>query len=61
MRKPYGTLLYKEGDGEGGVNTLMAYFPARDEIFVGFSNSFGHFDEVDFMMDDVIGQLVAHK
>jgi len=61
MRKPYGTLIYKEGDGAGGVNTLMAYLPARDEIFIGFANSFGFFNEVDFMMDDVIGPWVANN
>jgi len=36
----------------------MAYRPATDEIFLGFTNSFGHFNEVDFMMDDVIGKFV---
>jgi hypothetical protein len=58
-RKPYGILVYKEGDGPGGVNTLMAYRPATDEIFLGFTNSFGYFNEVDFLMDDVIGKFVA--
>jgi D-alanyl-D-alanine carboxypeptidase len=57
MRKPYGVLVYKEGDGPGGVNTLMAYRPATHQIFVGFANSFGYFDEIDFMMDNVIGKL----
>jgi len=61
MRKPYGVLIYKEGDGAGGVNTLMAYLPAKDEIFIGFTNSFGFFNEVDFMMDDVIGPWVADQ
>jgi D-alanyl-D-alanine carboxypeptidase len=60
MRKPYGVLVYKEGDGPGGVNTLMAYRPATGTIYVGFINSFGYFDEVDFMMDDVIGTLDSH-
>ncbi len=61
MHKTYGVVLYKEGDGPGGVNTLMAYVPAKDEIFLGFANSFGHFDEVDFMLDDVIGPMVEGK
>lgn len=52
-RTPAGVLLYKEGDGPGGVNTLMAYSPAEDEIFLGFTNIFGNFDEVDFMIDNV--------
>jgi len=56
IHKHYGVLVYKEGDGPGGVNTLMAYHPATDEIFLGFTNSFGYFNEVDFMMDDVIGK-----
>ena len=58
MHKSYGVLVYKEGDGPGGVNTLMAYLPAKREIFIGFTNIFGNFDEVDFMMDKVIGPMV---
>jgi D-alanyl-D-alanine carboxypeptidase len=57
IRKPYGVLIYKEGDGPGGVNTLMAYRPATDEIYLGFTNSFGYFNEIDFFMDDVIGKF----
>ena len=59
IRKRYGVLVYKEGDGPGGVNTLMAYNPSTDEIFLGFTNIFGYFNEVDFLMDDVIGPLLA--
>jgi D-alanyl-D-alanine carboxypeptidase len=59
VRKPEGVLLYKEGDGPGGVNTLMAYLPAQDEIFLGFTNVFGYFDEIDFLMDEVIAPFVA--
>jgi D-alanyl-D-alanine carboxypeptidase len=57
IRKPYGVLVYKEGDGPGGVNTLMAYNPSTGEIFLGFVNVFGYFDEVHFLMDEVIGGL----
>jgi D-alanyl-D-alanine carboxypeptidase len=61
VRKPYGVLIYKEGDGPGGVNTLMAYRSETDEIYVGFTNVFGYFDEVDFLMDGVIGKLATGK
>jgi D-alanyl-D-alanine carboxypeptidase len=61
VRKPYGVLVYKEGDGPGGVNTLMAYRQATDEIYLGFTNIFGYFNEVDFLMDNVIGKLAASK
>lgn len=62
IRKPYGILVYKEGDGPGGVNTLMSYSPATDEIFLGFTNVFGYFNEVDFLMDEVIsGLTIATK
>jgi CubicO group peptidase (beta-lactamase class C family) len=61
VRKPYGVLIYKEGDGPGGVNTLMAYRPATDEIYVGFTNIFGYFNEIDFLMDGVIGKLAASQ
>ena len=58
MHKPYGVVIYKEGDGPG-VNTLMAYLPQQNEIFIGFSNSFGYFDEVHFMLDQVVGPWVS--
>jgi len=61
VHKPYGVLVYKEGDGPGGVNTLMAYRRATDEIFLGFINSFGYFSEIDFLMDDVIGKFQIDK
>ena len=59
VRTPAGVFLYKEGDGPGGVNTLMAYSPAEDEIFLGFTNIFGNFDEIDFMIDDVVVPMLA--
>jgi D-alanyl-D-alanine carboxypeptidase len=59
IHERYGVLVYKEGDGPGGVNTLMAYNPSTDEIFLGFTNIFGYFNEVDFLMDEVIGGLSA--
>ncbi len=55
----FGVLVYKEGDGPGGVNTLMAYNPSTDEIFLGFTNIFGYFNEVDFLMEEVIGGLAV--
>ena len=58
---PWGVLVHKEGDGPGGVNTLVAYCPATDEVFLGFTKTFGHFDEVDFMIDDVIGKMNVGK
>jgi D-alanyl-D-alanine carboxypeptidase len=57
IRKDFGVLLYKEGDGPGGVNTLLAYDPARDQIFASFTNSFGFFNEIEFFMDEVIAVL----
>jgi len=57
IRKPYGVLLYKQGDGPGGVNTLMAYSQASGAIFIGFTNVFGYFDEVDLMMDRVFAEF----
>ncbi len=57
VRKPYGVLVYKEGDGPGGVNTLMAFHPASGDIFVSFTNIFGYFNENDFIMNEVIGKL----
>jgi CubicO group peptidase (beta-lactamase class C family) len=44
-RMPFGVVLYKEGDGPGGTTELFAYLPASRSVFIGFTNSFGHFDE----------------
>lgn len=57
MRGPSGVLIYKEGDGPGGTNALMAYSSARDEVYIGFINSFGFFDEVEFMINEVIADV----
>jgi D-alanyl-D-alanine carboxypeptidase len=59
VNQPHGVLLYKEGDGPGGVNTLMACSPASGQIFLGFANVFGYFSEVDFMLDEVIAEVVT--
>jgi hypothetical protein len=47
----------EEGNGPGGVNTLIAYLQEKQELYIGFANIFGNFNEVDFMMDEVIGRL----
>ena len=36
----------------------MAYNVDTGKIFVGSINVFGYFNEVDFLMDDVIGHLI---
>ena len=60
MRKPWGNVLFKEGDSPGGFNTLMAYVPASDTVFLGFTNVFGHFDELDYLFDDVMGKVLGN-
>lgn len=57
VRWPYGILIEKEGDGSGGFNSLLAYEPSTGTIYVSFTNSFGYFDEEEFLMRDVIGGL----
>lgn len=56
----FGLVLFKEGDGPGGFNTLMAYHPGTASIFLGFTNQFGAFDEVDVMMTDIMGPIVRN-
>ena len=56
---PFGVVLFKEGDGPGGFNTLMAYHPSSDTIFIGFTNEFGNFDEVDTMLMDVMSTAIS--
>jgi D-alanyl-D-alanine carboxypeptidase len=55
---PFGFVLFKEGDGPGGFNTLMAYHPSTGTVFVGFTNEFGSFDEVERLMIDVMGAAI---
>ena len=57
VRKEFGVLVFKSGDGPGGVNTLMAYSPDLNTIYLCFTNYFGNSGEVDFMMDEIIGPL----
>ena len=45
----------------GGVNTLMAYAPEPGLIFIGFTNVFGYFDEVDVMMDTVLADFARRS
>ncbi|HKS55736.1 MAG TPA: serine hydrolase domain-containing protein [Steroidobacteraceae bacterium] len=54
----FGLVLFKSGDGPGGFNTLMAYHVESGTIFLGFTNQFGDFDEVDVMMTDLMGAAV---
>jgi D-alanyl-D-alanine carboxypeptidase len=56
----FGLVLFKEGDGPGGFNTLMAYHPGTGLIFLGFTNQFGAFDEVDVMMTDIMGHILRN-
>ena len=58
---PFGFVLFKEGDGPGGFNTLMAYHPASDTVFIGFTNEFGDFDEVDTLMMDVMSKAIPSR
>ncbi len=55
---PFGLVLFKEGDGPGGFNTLMAFHPSSDTVFIGFTNEFGNFDEVDTLMMDVMSEAI---
>lgn len=58
VRKPFGVVIDKQGDGPGGATAIMGYVPARDRIFIGFVNRFGgDFDHIDFLLDEVVGRL----
>jgi CubicO group peptidase (beta-lactamase class C family) len=51
-------LLTSEGDGPGGVNTVMAWHPASGTIVVGFTNIFGLWGETEFILDEIFSQVV---
>lgn len=52
-RKRFGEVLYKEGDGPGGTTAVLAFHPRSSAVFAAFTNSFGHFDEADFLLDEL--------
>jgi hypothetical protein len=54
----FGLVLFKAGDGPGGFNTVMAFHPTTGTIFLGFTNQFGDFNEVDVMMTDLMSAAV---
>jgi CubicO group peptidase (beta-lactamase class C family) len=57
----FGLVIFKEGDGPGGFNTLMAYHPESGTIFIGFTNEFGDFVEVDVMMNTLMRVAVQNR
>jgi CubicO group peptidase (beta-lactamase class C family) len=53
-----GVFFTAEGDGPGGVHSLVAYHPEVDLLVVGLVNSFGRGTESDFLVDEVVPTLV---
>lgn len=47
-------MLFNDGDGPGGSNTLMAYHPETGTLVIGLINQFGAFDEQEFLLDDMV-------
>lgn len=56
--KPYGIIFTSLGDGGAGINSILAFHPQSKSIIVGFINVFGHFNEHDFFMDQIIPDIV---
>ncbi len=57
--KPYGVVATAEGDGPGGVHTLLAYHPDSDTVVVAFGNLFGRFDEWEFLLERVLDGVLG--
>ena len=57
-RKPYGVLITAEGDGPGGVVSLLAWHPETETVIVAFTNIFGMWDEAEFMQDEVVAAII---
>lgn len=58
-RHESGVIVHKSGDGPGGVTAELALHLESGTIFVGFTNSFGHFSEADYLLNDVFGAFIA--
>lgn len=52
-------LITAEGDGPGGSHALLAYHPATDTIVVGLVNDFGLFDEMEFLLEKVLPEVLG--
>jgi D-alanyl-D-alanine carboxypeptidase len=49
-----GLVIFKEGDGPGGYNTVMAFHPQSGAIFLGYTNQFGDFNEVEALLNEAL-------
>jgi D-alanyl-D-alanine carboxypeptidase len=54
VRKSYGGVIYAAGDSPGGFNTVLAFHPESGTVIACVINTFGHFDELDWMIDTII-------
>lgn len=57
--KTYGVLYSSLGDGPGGMNVMLNYHPQSESIIIAFTNVFGNWDELDFMMDEIVPIIVS--
>lgn len=57
---PFSPVLFKEGDGPGGFNALMAYH-ASNTILIGFTTSSATLSEVDTLIIDVMSAAVPSR
>lgn len=57
-RQSWGVVVSAEGDGPGGVHSIVAYDPASEVLVVGLVNSFGLGTEAGFLLDKAVPQLI---
>ncbi|MEZ5344916.1 MAG: serine hydrolase domain-containing protein [Pyrinomonadaceae bacterium] len=60
-RRKYGVVYASTGDGPGGINATLVYHPKSQTLVVAFTNIFGLFDEIDFMNEAIISEMISKE
>jgi D-alanyl-D-alanine carboxypeptidase len=55
----YGVFYASTGDSPSGINTTLVYHPKTETVLVAFTNIFGLFDEIDFINEEIFGEILS--
>jgi D-alanyl-D-alanine carboxypeptidase len=55
----YGVFYASTGDSPGGINATLVYHPQTETLLVAFTNIFGLFDEIDFIYQEMFGEILS--
>ena len=61
QRGTFGIYYASNGDSPSGINTTLVYHPETRIVAVVFTNIFGLFDEIDFINDKIIKEIISDR